>query len=125
MAARSGTGRFPTVDKCSSDGREKHTVVADLDGTLLCGRSSFPYFALVAFEVGGILRLLFLLLLTPLAGALYYFVSESAGIKRLIAASLSYECTNFTRKDKYRALAGNDGVVAEKPKAEANKVMGC
>lgn len=78
---------FPAVVKCNSTGRENHTVVADMDGTLLRGRSSFPYFALVAFEVGGILRLLFLLLLSPLAGILYYFVSESAGIKVLIFAT--------------------------------------
>lgn len=76
--------KFPTVDRCGSIGRKKDTVVADLDGTLLRGRSAFPYFALVAFEVGGILRLLFLLWASPLAGILYYFVSESAGIKVLI-----------------------------------------
>ncbi|KAL0004027.1 hypothetical protein SO802_011588 [Lithocarpus litseifolius] len=69
--------------------REQHAVVADMDGTLLRGRSSFPYFALVAFEVGGILRLLFLLLATPLAGLLYYFVSESAGIQALVFATFS------------------------------------
>ncbi|OMO90291.1 Phospholipid/glycerol acyltransferase [Corchorus capsularis] len=78
---------FPCVQKCASIGREKQTVVADMDGTLLIGRSSFPYFALVAFEVGGVLRLLFLLLASPLAGLLYYFVSESAGIQVLIFAS--------------------------------------
>uniref|UniRef100_A0ACD5TUN2 Uncharacterized protein n=1 Tax=Avena sativa TaxID=4498 RepID=A0ACD5TUN2_AVESA len=33
-------------------------------------------------------------------------------VQRLIASALSYECTGFTRKDKYRALAGNDGIVA-------------
>ncbi|KAF6153030.1 hypothetical protein GIB67_004251 [Kingdonia uniflora] len=80
---------FPTIDRCASIGRDKDTVIADLDGTLLRGRSSFPYFALVAFEVGGILRLLFLLLATPLAGFLYYFVSESAGIQVLIFATFS------------------------------------
>nr|XP_004304959.2 PREDICTED: glycerol-3-phosphate 2-O-acyltransferase 6-like [Fragaria vesca subsp. vesca] len=80
---------FPTIDKCPSIGREKHTVIADMDGTLLRGRSSFPYFALVAFEVGGILRLLFLLLASPLAGVLYYFVSESAGIRVLVFATFA------------------------------------
>ncbi|CAK9170021.1 unnamed protein product [Ilex paraguariensis] len=81
--------KFPTVDQCESSGRENHTVVADMDGTLLIGRSSFPYFALVAFEVGGILRLLFLLLASPVAGLLYYFISESAGIRVLIFATFS------------------------------------
>ncbi|KAK9272716.1 hypothetical protein L1049_003093 [Liquidambar formosana] len=60
-----------------------------MDGTLLRGRSSFPYFALVAFEVGGILRLLFLLLASPLAGLLYHFISESAGIRVLIFATFA------------------------------------
>ena len=80
---------FPTVDKCSSTGRESHTVVTDMDGTLLRGRSSFPYFALIAFEVGGALRLLLLLLASPLAGLLYYFVSEAAGIQVLIFAAFA------------------------------------
>ncbi|XP_044480888.1 glycerol-3-phosphate acyltransferase RAM2-like [Mangifera indica] len=81
--------KYPTVYQCLSVGREKHTVVADMDGTLLRGRSSFPYFALVAYEVGGVLRLLFLLLASPIAGLLYYFVSESAGIQVLIFASFA------------------------------------
>ncbi|KAE8721222.1 putative glycerol-3-phosphate acyltransferase 8 [Hibiscus syriacus] len=78
---------FPSIARCASIRREKDTVVADMDGTLLRGRSSFPYFALVAFEVGGVFRLLFLLLVSPMAGILYYFISESAGIRALIFAS--------------------------------------
>ncbi|KAI3776941.1 hypothetical protein L1987_46733 [Smallanthus sonchifolius] len=80
---------FPAIANCETHGREKHTVVSDLDGTLLRGRSSFPYFALVAFEVGGVLRLLFLLLASPISGLLYYFISESAGIRVLIFATMA------------------------------------
>ncbi|GFP91569.1 glycerol-3-phosphate 2-o-acyltransferase 6 [Phtheirospermum japonicum] len=60
-----------------------------MDGTLLRGRSSFPYFALMAFENGGVLRLLFLLLLAPIAGFLHNFVSESAGTRVLIFAAFA------------------------------------
>ncbi|KAG0464293.1 hypothetical protein HPP92_020362 [Vanilla planifolia] len=67
MAEKSEPFFFPTISSCSSDNRETHTVVTDLDGGLLLEESSFPYFALVAFETGGLLRLLVLLLLTPLA----------------------------------------------------------
>ncbi|KAK7279081.1 hypothetical protein RJT34_24125 [Clitoria ternatea] len=80
---------FPTVNKCESIGREKHTVVADMDGTLLIGRSSFPYFALIAFEAGGVLRLFFYVLASPMAALLYYFISESAGIQVLIFAAMA------------------------------------
>ncbi|GJN23403.1 hypothetical protein PR202_gb11050 [Eleusine coracana subsp. coracana] len=83
------TSPFPAVEKCSSTDRGGDTVVADLDGTLLCGRSSFPYFAHMAFETGGVLRLLLLIALAPLAGLLYYSVSESAGIQVLIFASMA------------------------------------
>ncbi|KAJ9562491.1 hypothetical protein OSB04_007651 [Centaurea solstitialis] len=81
--------QFPAISKCQTFGRENQTVISDLDGTLLTGRSSFPYFALVAFEVGGVLRLLFLLLASPIAGILYYFISESAGIQVLIFAAFA------------------------------------
>lgn len=71
---------FPTIEKCSLNDRGDQTAVADMDSTLLCGHSLFPYFALVAFEAGGVLRLLFLLVLSPLASLLYYF-SEAAHIQ--------------------------------------------
>ncbi|XP_047321070.1 glycerol-3-phosphate acyltransferase RAM2-like [Impatiens glandulifera] len=80
---------FPTIENCSSVDRHNQTVVADMDGTLLRGRSSFPYFAIVSFETGGPLRLFFYLLCSPLAGILYYFVSESAGIQVLIFAAFA------------------------------------
>ncbi|CAI0386613.1 unnamed protein product [Linum tenue] len=87
--ATAAPAKFPTVDNCDSTGRENHTVVADMDGTLLIARSSFPYFALVAFEAGGVLRLLLLLLASPLAAVLYHLVSERASIQVLIFSTFA------------------------------------
>lgn len=81
--------QFPDIAQCSSEGREKQTVVSDLDGTLLRGRSSFPYFMLIAFEVGGYIRALVLLLTAPLIWVLYNFISEAAGIKLMIFVSFA------------------------------------
>ncbi|XP_037473910.1 glycerol-3-phosphate acyltransferase RAM2-like [Triticum dicoccoides] len=78
---------FETVDKFESSDSSTLAVASDLVGTLLRSRSSFPYYALVAFEAHGLARLLLLLLLAPLAVALEYAVSEDAGVKVLVFAT--------------------------------------
>ncbi|KQK23463.1 glycerol-3-phosphate 2-O-acyltransferase 6 [Brachypodium distachyon] len=80
---------FPDVHRCdaSASRRGSHTVVSSLGGTLLRSRSAFPYYALVAFETGGVPRLALLLLLAPLAAALSRAVSESAGLRVLVFAA--------------------------------------
>ena len=78
-------GRYAEVRECRAGvERRGQTVVADLDGTLIRGRSSFPYFFLVAFEAGSYLRALVLLLVAPLVYMLYHFVDEAAGVQLLI-----------------------------------------
>ncbi|WVZ55606.1 hypothetical protein U9M48_006246 [Paspalum notatum var. saurae] len=88
MAWVGGGEPFPAVDKCDASrlGPES-TAVADLDGTLLRSQSAFPYYALVAFEAGGVARLALLLLLAPLAAALSRAVSEAAGVRVLVFAA--------------------------------------
>ncbi|XP_058083333.1 probable glycerol-3-phosphate acyltransferase 8 [Magnolia sinica] len=80
---------FPSISQCDPTGRGTHTVAADLDGTLLISRSSFPYFMLIAVEAGSLLRGIFLLLVSPLILFLYKLVSESLGIRLMIFVSVS------------------------------------
>ncbi|KAJ1266018.1 hypothetical protein BS78_08G118800 [Paspalum vaginatum] len=88
MEASTGGKPFPVVDKCDASRlRPQWTVVSDLDGTLLRSRSAFPYYALVAFDTGGVPRLALLLLLAALAAALHHLVSEAAGVRVLVFAA--------------------------------------
>ncbi|KAK4415923.1 Glycerol-3-phosphate 2-O-acyltransferase 4 [Sesamum alatum] len=90
MAKTAGAGpRFPSIDKCETNGENRQAIAADLDGTLLISRSSFPYFMLVAIEAGSLLRGLILLLAFPLIAIAYVFVSEALAIQMLIYISFS------------------------------------
>lgn len=80
-SGEAGAAPFHEISECSLEKRENQTVISDLDGTLCRGRNSFPYFMLIAFEAGGFLRSVILLLLSPIAWLLYNFFSESAGVK--------------------------------------------
>ncbi|XP_017977652.1 PREDICTED: probable glycerol-3-phosphate acyltransferase 8 [Theobroma cacao] len=82
--AKSGRS-FPSITKC--EGSTYESIAADLDGTLLISRSSFPYFMLVAVEAGSLLRGLILLLSLPLVIVSYLFISEAIGIQILIFIS--------------------------------------
>ncbi|KAL2511351.1 Glycerol-3-phosphate 2-O-acyltransferase 4 [Abeliophyllum distichum] len=83
------TTPFPSIEKCEISTKNHHSIAADLDGTLLISRSSFPYFMLVAVEAGSLLRGLVLLLSFPLIAISYIFVSESLAIQMLIFISFS------------------------------------
>ncbi|XP_010065148.2 probable glycerol-3-phosphate acyltransferase 2 [Eucalyptus grandis] len=61
------TQTFANIAKTSLEGFSSETLVFDFEGTLLRSSSLFPYFMLVAFEAGGFLRALVLLLTYPFA----------------------------------------------------------
>lgn len=63
---------YPNVTKCNLHGRRSQTLVCDVEGCLLRSNSFFPYFMLVAFEGGSILRALILLLSSPILSVLDY-----------------------------------------------------
>ena len=54
------------IGKRSSEGQERQTVAADLDGTIVRSGGYFPYFVVVAMEGGSLLHRLVLLASTPL-----------------------------------------------------------
>ncbi|EPS71498.1 hypothetical protein M569_03253, partial [Genlisea aurea] len=80
---------FPSIEKFDVSGGRRKSIAADLDGTLLISRSSFPYFMLVAIEAGSLLRGLVLLLSFPLIAVAYIFVSEALAIQMLIYISFA------------------------------------
>lgn len=63
---------FPSVSKCCLEGRGSDTLVCDIQGALLRSQSFFPYFMLVAFEGGSIVRAFLLLLSCPILWVLDY-----------------------------------------------------
>ncbi|KFK30623.1 hypothetical protein AALP_AA6G006000 [Arabis alpina] len=88
MSSGSKSRDFPPISECIGGG-EYGSIAADLDGTLLLSRSSFPYFMLVAVEAGSLFRGLILLLSLPIVIFSYLFLSESLGIQILIFISFA------------------------------------
>ncbi|KAB2595734.1 glycerol-3-phosphate acyltransferase 8 [Pyrus ussuriensis x Pyrus communis] len=90
MSSQKQRRSFPSIAACNvGETASYESIAADLDGTLLISRSSFPYFMLVAIEAGSLLRGLVLLLSLPLVIVSYFFFSEAVGIQILIFVSFS------------------------------------
>lgn len=84
--SNSPRGKFQSSSSFSSQTSEdvsNQTVVFHVEGTLLKSSSLFPYFMLVAFEAGGFLRALVLLLLYPFV----CLASEEFGMKLMVFVS--------------------------------------
>ncbi|MED6157542.1 hypothetical protein PIB30_024090 [Stylosanthes scabra] len=60
-----------------------HTLVFDVENTLLRSSSLFPYFMLVAFEAGGLIRAIVLVLLYPVA-CLADITRKELGLKMMV-----------------------------------------
>ncbi|XP_058077327.1 probable glycerol-3-phosphate acyltransferase 3 [Magnolia sinica] len=76
--------KYPFLSsKCNLDKLSDQTLVCDVEGALLKSSSRFPYFMLVAFEGGGLLRAFVLLLLYPLVCCL----SREMALKAMVMVS--------------------------------------
>ncbi|PIA38061.1 hypothetical protein AQUCO_02900122v1 [Aquilegia coerulea] len=77
------SSQFKLQRYCSLQHRSdlsKQTIIFDVEGTLLKSSSLFPYFMLVAFEAGGLLRALVLLLMYPFV----CLINEEMGLKMMV-----------------------------------------
>lgn len=83
-----GFDRFKSIEKCSTEDRSYQTAAADLVGTLLCSRSFFAYYMLVAIEAGSLFRGVLLLACYPVAFVLSCF-SESSATKLLVFVAVA------------------------------------
>ena len=82
-SANTPRGKFQSSSSISSQITEENsnqTLVFNVEGILLKSSSLFPYFMLVAFEAGGLLRALILFLLYPFV----CLANEEFGIKIMV-----------------------------------------
>lgn len=70
--------KFPSLINRSD--LNDHTLIFDVENTLLKSSSLFPYFMLVAFEAGGLIRAIVLIFLYPFI----YLVGEKMGLKIMV-----------------------------------------
>ncbi|CAH8250911.1 unnamed protein product [Arabidopsis lyrata] len=86
--------------KCPSHGLHQaqdlsnHTLIFNVEGTLLKSNSLFPYFMVVAFEAGGVIRSLFLFVLYPFISLMSY----EMGLKTMVLLSFF-----GVKKESFRA----------------------
>ncbi|PIN00611.1 Glycerol-3-phosphate 1-O-acyltransferase [Handroanthus impetiginosus] len=108
---------YPNVSKFNPYGRKSQTIVCDIHGCVLRSQSFFPYFMLVAFEGGSILRALLLLLSCPLLLILDYELKmrEMESVSRAVLPKFYLENLNF---HVYEALdsAGSKVVFTSVPR---------
>ncbi|XP_077242233.1 glycerol-3-phosphate acyltransferase RAM2-like [Tasmannia lanceolata] len=91
---------FPSIEKFNSQGREKHSIVSELDNTLLISKSPFPYFMLVAFEAGDPIRALLLLMVSPIVSLL-----ENLGLTAVALRIMIFVAMAGLRANDIKAVA--------------------